>query len=88
MTITKGLTSKVENGGCSIRLLNQLNIGDIFSDYSVVCKIPANDMLLILDAYNDLLAQDNPATEELQKADAEIMYRLQQVGYCQKPKNN
>lgn len=88
VTITKGLTSKVENGGCSVRLLNQLNIGDIFSDYSVVCKIPANDMLLILDAYNDLLAQDNPATEELQKADAEIMYRLQQVGYCQKPKNN
>ncbi len=86
VTITKGLTSKVENGGCSVRLLNQLNIGEIFSDYSVVCEIPANDMLLILDAYKDLLAEDNPSADELQKADAEIMYRLQQVGYCQKPK--
>lgn len=86
VTITKGLISKLENEGCTIRLLNQLNVGDSFADYSVVCKIPAKDMLLILDAYNDLLTQDNPAEDELKKADAEIMFRLQQVGYCQKPK--
>ena len=86
VTITKGLVSKLENDGCTIRLLNQLNIGDSFADYSVICKIPAKDMFLILDAYNDLLVQDNPAEDELQKADAEIMFRLQQVGYCQKPK--
>ena len=86
VTITKGLISKLENEGCTIRLLNQLNVGDNFADYSVVCKIPAKDMLLILDAYNDLLTQDNPAEDELKKADAEIMFRLQQVGYCQKPK--
>ena len=84
--ITKGLTSKVENGGCTIRLLNQLNIGEKFADYSVICKIPANDMEIILDAYTDLLTEQNPENSELQKADDEIMFRLQQIGYCKKPK--
>lgn len=84
--ITKGLTSKVENGGCTIRLLNQLNIGEKFADYSVICKIPASDMEIILDAYTDLLTEQNPENSELQKADDEIMFRLQQIGYCKKPK--
>ncbi len=86
IAITKGLTSKVENGGCTIRLLNQLSMNDSFKDYSVVCHIPANDMQLILDAYADLLQKQNPETAELKKADEEILFRLQQVGYCQKPK--
>ncbi|MDO4161769.1 MAG: hypothetical protein Q4D80_02030 [Pseudomonadota bacterium] len=86
ITITSGLTSKIENGGCTVRLLNQLNIGEKFADYSVVCKIPADDMQLILDAYKDLLAEEKPKDEDLKKADDEIMFRLQQVGYCHKPK--
>ncbi len=86
VTITKGLISKVENGGCTIRLLNQLNLGEKFADYSVICKIPASDMEIILDAYTDLLSEQNPENSELQKADDEIMFRLQQVGYCKKPK--
>ena len=86
VTITKGLISKVENGGCTIRLLNQLNLGEKFADYSVICKIPASDMEIILDAYTDLLSEQNPENSELQKADDEIMFRLQQIGYCKKPK--
>lgn len=86
VAITKGLTSKVENGGCTIRLLNQLNMNDSFRDYSVICRIPANDMQLILGAYADLLTNPNASDEAYKKADAEIMFRLQQVGYCQKPK--
>lgn len=86
VTITKGLISKVENGGCTIRLLNQLNLGEKFTDYSVICKIPASDMEIILDAYTDLLSEQNPENSELQKADDEIMFRLQQIGYCKKPK--
>lgn len=86
VTITKGLTSKVENGGCTVRLLNQLNIGEKFADYSVICKIPASDMAIILDAYTDLLTEQNPDSAELKKADEEIMFRLQQIGYCKKPK--
>lgn len=86
VTITKGLISKVENGGCTIRLLNQLNLGEKFADYSVICKIPASDMEIILDAYTDLLSEQNPESSELQKADDEIMFRLQQIGYCKKPK--
>ena len=86
VSITKGLTSKTEKGGCTIRLLNQLNMNDSFRDYSVVCRIPANDMQLILGAYTDLLNDNNAADEAFKKADAEIMFRLQQVGYCLKPK--
>lgn len=86
VTITKGLISKVENGGCTIRLLNQLNLGEKFADYSVICKIPASDMEIILDAYTDLLSEQNPENSKLQKADDEIMFRLQQIGYCKKPK--
>lgn len=86
VTITKGLISKVENGGCTIRLLNQLNLGEKFADYSVICKIPASDMEIILGAYTDLLTEHNPENSELQKADDEIMFRLQQIGYCKKPK--
>lgn len=86
VTITKGLISKVENGGCTIRLLNQLNLGEKFADYSVICKIPASDMEIILGAYTDLLSEQNPENSELQKADDEIMFRLQQIGYCKKPK--
>lgn len=86
VTITKGLISKVENGGCTIRLLNQLNLGEKFADYSVICKIPASDMEIILDAYTDLLSEQNPENSEMQKADDEIMFRLQQIGYCKKPK--
>ena len=86
VTITKGLISKVENGGCTIRLLNQLNLGEKFADYSVICKIPASDMEIILDAYTDLLSEQNPESSELQKADDEIMFRLQQIGYRKKPK--
>ena len=86
IAITKGLTSKVENGGCTIRLLNQLSMNDSFKDYSVVCRIPANDMQLILEAYANLLQEQNPDTAELKKADEETLFRLQQVGYCQKPK--
>ena len=86
VSITKGLTSKTEKGGCTIRLLNQLNMNDSFRDYSVVCRIPANDMQLILGAYTDLLNDNNATDEAFKKADAEIMFRLQQVGYCLKPK--
>ena len=86
VSITKGLTSKTEKGGCTVRLLNQLNMNDSFRDYSVVCHIPANDMQLILGAYTDLLNDNNAADEAFKKADAEIMFRLQQVGYCLKPK--
>ncbi len=86
ISITKGLTSKVEDGGCTIRLLNQLSMNDSFQDYSVTCHIPASDMELILEAYADLLADKNPSEDAYKKADAEIMFRLQQVGYCKKPK--
>lgn len=86
VSITKGLTSKVKDGGCTIRLLNQLSMNDSFQDYSVTCHIPASDMELILEAYADLLADKNPSEDAYKKADAEIMFRLQQVGYCKKPK--
>ena len=86
IAITKGLTSKVEKGGCTIRLLNQLSMNDSFKDYSVECNIPANDMQLILDAYSGLLKESGSDAAELKKADEEIMFRLQQVGYCKKPK--
>ncbi|HBO49958.1 MAG TPA: hypothetical protein DD619_04130, partial [Alphaproteobacteria bacterium] len=62
------------------------NMNDSFRDYSVICRIPANDMQLILGAYADLLTNPNASDEAYKKADAEIMFRLQQVGYCQKPK--
>lgn len=86
VVITDGLTLKKNNDGCKVKLLNQLNIGDDARDYSVECRLSGADLALILQTYQDLLQNDETTKDALEKADAEIMFQMQQAGLCQKPK--
>ncbi len=98
---TKGLSAEYFNHLCHVYLTSELDIDGIVNDYTVVCQVPDSALESIVENYADVLekygekrqgiaegratgraAVQNAAT---QKADTELMFYLQQSGYCQRP---
>lgn len=83
--LISGLTSQFVNNFCEIRLLNQLDVTDSLTDYSVICRISQEDAQFITETYAEFLQEGAEISPDRQKqADNEIMYRLQQGDFCKK----
>ena len=98
---TAGLTAEYFNQMCTIYLANQLDVMGDISDWTVICRLKETEVTEILSYYQQILdeygkkqrqvingrlqtiaAKENEVTHQ---ADQELMYYLQQNGFCQKP---
>ncbi|MBO6289337.1 MAG: hypothetical protein J6N45_03320 [Alphaproteobacteria bacterium] len=100
---TNSLEAEYFQDICTIYLVSKLEVEGAETDYTVTCKIGANAVIGLLDYYRELLDKygekrttvngkpkiiSEQENDETQQADAELMYFLQQKGYCQRPNGN
>lgn len=99
--ITKGLNAEYFNHLCHVYLTSELDIDGIVSDYTVVCQVPDSALESIVENYADVLEKYGEKRQgitkghttgraavqnaETRKADTELMFYLQQSGYCKRP---
>lgn len=97
---TNSLETEFFQDICTIYLVSKLEVEGAISDYTVTCKIGADAVAGLLNYYHDLLEKygekriivngkpkiiSEQENEETRRADAELMFFLQQKGYCQRP---
>ena len=100
---TSSLEAEFFQDVCTIYLVSTLEIEGAVTDYTVTCKIGTNAVAGLLNYYHDLLEKygekrivvngkpkivSEKENEETKQADAELMFFLQQKGYCQRPNSN
>ena len=97
-----GLTAEYFEQACTVYLNNRVELEDDVIDQTVQCHISEAELETILSYYQEILdlygakkrqviggkiqttsAQENEKTHQ---SDTELMYYLQQNGYCRKPK--
>lgn len=98
VSIKRGISTEYINQTCVIKLQNELEIDGSIEDYSIRCPIPEKEIQHIADTYSELISKYGEKREyidggvrfisaqknaETKQADDEIMYYLQQKGFCQ-----
>lgn len=98
--ITKALEAEVSDDVCTVYLVSEFEVEDSLRDYTVTCRIGTAAIGGLLNYYRELLNKygekkvmkngraqvvSEQENDETRKADAELMFFLQQKGYCRRP---
>lgn len=96
--VKQGLEAEVSNDVCTIYLISELEIDGLRQDYTVSCRIDMATIFGLLNYYRELLAKfgerrfvaqgkmrvrSEVENEQTRRADAELMYFMQQKGLCE-----
>lgn len=96
--IRQALEAEFANDVCTIYLVSELEVEGVLQDYTVTCRIDSKTIAGLLNYYRELLdkygekrflaqgkvrVRSEIENEQTRQADDELMFFLQQKGYCE-----
>lgn len=96
--IKQGIEAEFVNDVCTVYLVSEMEVKGVRQDYTVTCRIDKNTVTNLMNFYREILEKYGEKrfvaqgkvrvrsaieNKQTRQADDELMYFLQQKGYCQ-----